>query len=162
MIFNTQSVFFFWTPFLSFCLKIWSLKIWDLSWPLLPLATTCGGGGSDGESVCHHQRRDSYNLLWSSHSTLTMVPFPDCLGMRLVLLHCACAKLSTWLLSYGDLFTVRWSPFSAYHGHTRPLMGLSSYKLQQQKEGGNKISANPHAWLVSIIQRLLLWWKLGY
>ena len=34
-------------------------------------------------------------------------------------------------------------------------MGLSSYKLQQQKEGDNKISANPHAWLVSAVQRLL-------
>jgi len=35
----------------------------------------------------------------------------------------------------------------AYHGHTKPLMGLSSYKLQQQKDGANGIHPNPHAWV---------------
>ena len=30
-------------------------------------------------------------------------------------------------------------------------MGLSSYKLQQQKDGANGIHPNPHAWVVSVM-----------
>ena len=37
----------------------------------------------------------------------------------------------------------------AYHGHTKPLVGLSSYKMKQEKEGQARISPNPHAWIVS-------------
>ena len=37
----------------------------------------------------------------------------------------------------------------AYHGHTKPLMGLSTYKSRQQKEGESGIGSNPHAWIVS-------------
>ena len=37
----------------------------------------------------------------------------------------------------------------AYHGHSKPLMGLSSYKLRQQKEGESGIGANTHAWIVN-------------
>ena len=47
LIINIHSVFF--EPhFLSVCLKFRCLKILDLLWPLLPLATTCGGGGEGG------------------------------------------------------------------------------------------------------------------
>jgi ethanolamine-phosphate phospho-lyase len=35
----------------------------------------------------------------------------------------------------------------AYHGHTKPLVGLSSYKMKQEKEGQARISPNPHAWI---------------
>ena len=38
----------------------------------------------------------------------------------------------------------------AYHGHTKPLMGLSTYKSRQQKEGESGIGPNPHAWIVSV------------
>ena len=38
----------------------------------------------------------------------------------------------------------------AYHGHTKPLMGLSTYKSRQQKEGESGIGSNPHAWIVSM------------
>ena len=38
----------------------------------------------------------------------------------------------------------------AYHGHTKPLMGLSTYKSRQQKEGESGIGSNPHAWIVSV------------
>ena len=49
LIINIHSVFF--EPhFLSVCLKFRCLKILDLLWPLLPLATTCGGGGEGGGS----------------------------------------------------------------------------------------------------------------
>ena len=45
LIINIHSVFF--EPhFISVCLKFPCLKILDLLWPLLPLATTCGGGGA--------------------------------------------------------------------------------------------------------------------
>ena len=40
----------------------------------------------------------------------------------------------------------------AYHGHTKPLMGLSTYKSRQQKEGESGIGSNPHAWIVSVSQ----------
>ena len=35
----------------------------------------------------------------------------------------------------------------AYHGHSKPLMGLSSYKMKEKEDTG--IAANPHAWIVS-------------
>ena len=38
----------------------------------------------------------------------------------------------------------------AYHGHTAPLMGLSSYKAHQVTTSGS-YSKNPHAWFVSYL-----------
>jgi ethanolamine-phosphate phospho-lyase len=35
----------------------------------------------------------------------------------------------------------------AYHGHSKPLMGLSSYKMKEKDDSG--ISPNPHAWIAS-------------
>ena len=43
----------------------------------------------------------------------------------------------------------------AYHGHTKPLMGLSTYKSRQQKEGESGIGSNPHAWIVSMSRVLI-------
>ena len=37
----------------------------------------------------------------------------------------------------------------AYHGHTRPLMGLSSYKARQQKYPA--IQPNTRAWIVRVV-----------
>ena len=38
----------------------------------------------------------------------------------------------------------------AYHGHSKPLMGLSSYKMKQEKDGHSRIAVNPNAWIVSV------------
>ncbi len=37
----------------------------------------------------------------------------------------------------------------AYHGHSKHLIGLSTYKLQQQKEKDSSLRVNPRAWVVS-------------
>ena len=38
----------------------------------------------------------------------------------------------------------------AYHGHSKPLMGLSTYKMKEEKEGETGIPPNPQAWIVSL------------
>lgn len=41
----------------------------------------------------------------------------------------------------------------AYHGHTKPLIGLSTYKIQQGHSGGrggSAIQPNPHAWVAPL------------
>ena len=49
----------------------------------------------------------------------------------------------------------------AYHGHSKPLMGVSSYKMKQEKDGHSRIPVNPNAWIVSVIQPLLLIEAMG-
>ena len=38
----------------------------------------------------------------------------------------------------------------AYHGHTTSLLGLSTYKMGQQKTPQGRIKPNPNAWVVSV------------
>ena len=77
LIINIHSVFF--EPhFLSVCLKFRCLKILDLLWPLLPLATTCGGGGGSDGRVSAITKREIHTVscvlltvlsLWSHSQT---------------------------------------------------------------------------------------------
>ena len=52
------------------------------------------------------------------------------------------------ILLYVCIFCVS-QTCRAYHGHSKPLMGLSSYKMKQETEGERRISPNPNAWIVS-------------
>ena len=45
----------------------------------------------------------------------------------------------------------------AYHGHTKPLMGLSTYKIRQQVVGTDPvIKPNPNGWVVGLVDGWVL------